>query len=508
MDSICDWFAADSARQYLAEDKLIENYYSNEVAELGVVPIVVSYVGNGKGKGLVATQDIAAGGRIFNERAAFAMQNMDNHPLARVCGVCLAFLGNKNNTMGNKDNNSSVEIAAVAHLLRRSLTPREIAAVNDAFAAAGLAKHEALDLSCFVEGNDTEMTKTCSTRYCSIECRNYDLRNGHARICPARVEHVDTFIEHATSTNESFLLALKVYAAVAERVASLGLSSPDLSAQEQLKRALWPFRLFAKDYWWNICQPDLDSSAEELTLALKSILKESSQYLKYIFANVPQLTPILTVEFYSLIMGIFEQNNVSLVNPSPVLSIIENLSLTDKILQSKILESVSQLMPENDCYSEHHHDHGSHNGGHSHSHSHGHDYEDDDDRSEDPFEVLDALVAEGNGLHTIHATINHSCTPNAMVFKDASTLVPNNVSKSETKIRNGSTIVIAIKDIKAGEEITVSYLDEGAVNEYDEDEDVEEEKEIDEDHIAWRAMSLKEYGIRKCECPKCAPPQA
>ncbi|KAG5672396.1 hypothetical protein PVAND_002527 [Polypedilum vanderplanki] len=59
--------------------------------------------------------------------------------------------------------------------------------------------------------------------------------------------------------------------------------------------------------------------------------------------------------------------------------------------------------------------------------------------------VGEFLNSEGSGLYSIQSKINHSCNPNSeIIFPDSNSLLQ----------------VIALRDIKQNEEITISYLDE------------------------------------------------
>src|SRR5438132_794246 len=68
-------------------------------------------------------------------------------------------------------------------------------------------------------------------------------------------------------------------------------------------------------------------------------------------------------------------------------------------------------------------------------------------------------------------------------------------------VRDGRTVIRAIKPIAVGEEITISYLDDDADDgeeereDQDEEGDQEEEEELAEDEKGWRAKALREYGI-------------
>lgn len=70
----------------------------------------------------------------------------------------------------------------------------------------------------------------------------------------------------------------------------------------------------------------------------------------------------------------------------------------------------------------------------------------------------------------MHSCCNHSCSPNAEAFK-------------RDEDEDGSAVILALRAIKAGEEITLSYIDE--------------EAQLEE-----RQQQLADYGFR-CACDRC-----
>jgi hypothetical protein len=86
--------------------------------------------------------------------------------------------------------------------------------------------------------------------------------------------------------------------------------------------------------------------------------------------------------------------------------------------------------------------------------------------------VGEFLNNEGSGLYLIQSKINHSCSPNAEItFPDGNHVVE----------------IKALRDIRAGEEICISYLDECQL----------------ERSRHSRQNYLKENYIFQCECEKC-----
>lgn len=60
-----------------------------------------------------------------------------------------------------------------------------------------------------------------------------------------------------------------------------------------------------------------------------------------------------------------------------------------------------------------------------------------------------AAYCEGSAFYTLQSCMNHSCRPNARAFK-------------RDEDRDGHAVLLALRPIKKGEEVTISYIDEDA----------------------------------------------
>ncbi|KAI3629590.1 hypothetical protein MIR68_012412 [Amoeboaphelidium protococcarum] len=132
-------------------------------------------------------------------------------------------------------------------------------------------------------------------------------------------------------------------------------------------------------------------------------------------------------------------------------------------------------------------------------------------------EVIDPLIeevsgeftrVEGSGLYLMHSKLNHSCVPNAQVL----------FTENNSNLR-----VVALRDIAAGEEICISYIDDCCSEEDSDDqqdvngdddmatemdhdyEDVDGEQEDSEDGepATTRRDRLEMYYNFVCNCEKC-----
>ncbi|KAJ3188102.1 hypothetical protein HDU82_004099, partial [Entophlyctis luteolus] len=327
----------------------------------------VQLLGPDRGKGLVALSAFSAGERIIVELPLLLRQSSSNKRVALVCSRCLAF--------------AEPPSSHASRILERRLT--EVETVLFSSTNQESERYPARAITC--SANKPNM---CQEIYCSIACRDADNAAGHSHICAALNPAVVDFMEHAVATNETFLLALKAFGLIAERIRV----HANPTAIDAVEAALFDFRLFSKDYWWNICLPDdPDDDTVELKAVLKTLLADSLAFLSKVFESLPGIKPLLTVNFYSLLMGLFEQNNLSIVNPAPLVFVLD--SLPDN-LKMEIIGKLSELLKE-DC-----NDFGA------------------EELDCDYSSAVDELVGSGSGLHILQATINHSCKPNAVVFKD------------------------------------------------------------------------------------------
>lgn len=95
--------------------------------------------------------------------------------------------------------------------------------------------------------------------------------------------------------------------------------------------------------------------------------------------------------------------------------------------------------------------------------------------------TLPRAAAQGTGFFALQSCVNHSCEPNT----------------ATEALSTGEVALIALHPIKAGEEITISYLEEGG-----EDEESEEGGSAAVWSLKKRQAALRDYGFT-CTCPRC-----
>jgi hypothetical protein len=146
----------------------------------------------------------------------------------------------------------------------------------------------------------------------------------------------------------------------------------------------------------------------------------------------PECAPLFSLDVYGHIIGMFELNNLDLVVASPVEDYfihIDDLPGSEKEEAEKVTRPFLGALGE--------------------------DY---------------SVPCEGTAFFPLQSCMNHSCCPNAKAFK-----------RDEDK--DGHAVILALKPISKGEEITISYIDE----------DLSYEE---------RQVQLADYGFT-CACSKC-----
>ena len=263
------------------------------------------------------------------------------------------------------------------------------------------------------------------------------------------------FWSHTRATNDIFGLAAQVIAAVAlSAEASLGVSpaaddapptaAPSAAARAAALAAAWePFRAAHRVPWWDCVSlpPDVKRSGEAAFFDSLRRLADSSR--RRLAAALPALAAtypaLFTLRTYASVIGLFELNNLDIVLESPV----ENYFLLVDDLQEGPARAAAMAVTA---------------------------------------PLLDALDSEyatpldGTGFFPFVACANHSCDAAAAS------------SKGETDV-DGAARLVAMRPIAAGEEVTISYID-------------------DEESSVWRRReALADYGF-VCDCARCVADDA
>lgn len=288
--------------------------------------------------------------------------------------------------------------------------------------------------------------------YCSKSCAESDWEFFHSLLCTGKRpesscrEALVNFIEHSNATNDIFLLAAKLIsftilkykklksASLREQNQHIRINGMDDWSFSLLMLAWKPISVGFKRRWWDcIALPDdVDRSNEaSFRIQIKELAFTSLQLLKEAIFD-KECAPLFSLEIYGHIIGMFELNNLDLVVASPVedyFIYIDDLQHPEKVEAETVTRCFLDAL--------------------------GDDY---------------SACCQGTAFFPLQSCMNHSCCPNAKAFK-------------RDEDRDGQATVIALRPIRKGEEITISYIDEELPYEN-------------------RQALLADYGFR-CQCPKC-----
>ncbi|XP_009601528.1 histone-lysine N-methyltransferase ATXR2 isoform X1 [Nicotiana tomentosiformis] len=271
--------------------------------------------------------------------------------------------------------------------------------------------------------------------YCSKSCSEADWESFHSLLCTGEgskslsTKALLKFMEHANDTNDIFLLAAKVISFTILRHRKLKESRHEGKGKQVISESrdfsllleAWkPVSMGYKRRWWDcIALPgDVDGSGQAsfrmqikelaFTVIFLVCIIQSLQLLKAAIFD-EECKPLLSLEMYGHIIGMFELNNLDLVVESPVedyFLYIDDLPLPGKEEAEQTTKPILDAL--------------------------GDDY---------------SICCQGTAFFPLQSCMNHSCRPNAKAFK-------------REEDRDGQATIIALQPIAKGEEITISYIDE------------------------------------------------
>jgi hypothetical protein len=257
------------------------------------------------------------------------------------------------------------------------------------------------------------------------------------------------FWSHTRATNDVFGLAAQLLASAAlSAEASLSSAAasgapPSAAARAAALAAAWePYAAAHRAPWWEcVSLPDDVPRSGEAAFrdALRRLADGSRRRLAAALPALSSAYPALfALRTYASVVGLFELNNLDVVVESPV----ENYFLLIDDLPPPEREAAQRVTAP----------------------------------------LLDALDAgyatplDGTGFFAFVACANHACDAAAMS------------QKCEDDV-DGGAVLVAARDIAAGEEVTICYID------------------AEEASVRKRRAALADYGF-VCECRRCAEDEA
>ena len=424
------------------------------------------------GKGLVAARAFAKGERVLVEPSLVGMQQESNRADARVCGSCFRYVGSVGAQIARRLLAPAMRDAASAHgvdatwlrsLLRGDAALPEVAG----FDARGLPSIVA---SPGDEDDEDAASLEAREVYCSATCASRAWRTherflsvGRGTRAAGGVAASRAFLEHAKDTNDIFILAAKVLLSVAVEAeekrgqkeeeelldaskgkteASTAFAASENDALAHLLAAWAPFSHGHKRVWWDaVARPeDVEAGEPERQFreSMREIATESLELLRRVVpeAVLERYPGLFCVDVFASVVGMFELNNLEIAVASPV---------EDYFLAVDALDDDTDVTAKS--------------------------------AKQVTNPLLDALdtsycaPCEGTGFFALQSCLNSDCDPNVAPVKEDADV-------------DGRCVLVAKRDIREGEELTMCYVDESM--------DVKE-----------RRAELRDYGF-ECACERCA----
>ena len=395
------------------------------------------------GKGLFAARDFDEGERVLVEPPLVGMQQEGNRKDALVCGECFRYVGSVEGQIARRLLDAGAEVEGI-------VDPAHLRRLMDGEEKLPGSEHFPMPATRACPGGSREV-------YCSEACEAKAMETHVRCMYGGDAAAAAAFVEHAKETNDIFILAAKLLVRVAlaaERAETAAAGrhgkapardpgSPE--AMASLAAAWEPFAMGHKAVWWEaVARPDDVAAGDEETAfrdSMKDIAVESLNLLvRSLPSAVVEAFPgLFDLEVFSRVIGMFELNNLEIA----VASHVEDYFLhVDDLEDGSAEKEAAELITG---------------------------------------PLLDALdtgycaPCEGTGFFALQSCINSDCDPNVAPLKDDDD-------------RDGSCVLVAKRPIRAGEELTMCYVDESA-------------------DVKTRRAELADYGFT-CQCARCQREEA
>lgn len=433
--------------------------YFQSVIHDAQAPVICGMAGGEKGKAIFATQNVPAQSRLWTESPYVAMRhessNASASPTASVCSSqlpccahCFAPLVHSYQALWDD--------LVARHNAAAPSAPVTSQDLDQALVAAGVDAR-----TCGLSGPMAECV--CGIIYCSRTCQAQANREYHSLLCPRDdpTAPMQRFVAHLRQTNDIFLLAAKVVARVLSHFivsrdpvaacepVSMFYKRPRRAPVKTEPQAAEPQSVYDVDDIrgpWPVgfetyCLQELLCHTHALLLqALEFNLRRLEREQQLQGLSVAEIWTacgsVLTLDFFAEQLGSFEANNIRLDVDHPFKALLELLE-PDVYSEgaSVVAEAADRIARVRTALEQ--------------------------------SQTLNLEDIEGTALFPIICTMNHSCRPNCTVLYT----------------NNGDAHVVAVRDIAAGEELCICYVD------------------IDQD-LAAREASLREYRFT-CACLRC-----
>ncbi|KAF9663284.1 hypothetical protein SADUNF_Sadunf17G0023000 [Salix dunnii] len=386
----------------------LQEYFEEIISERKCHGIEVKQDGN-LSKGVYGTMEFKEGELILKDKILVGIQHVPNKLDCLVCGNCFQFIESVEYQIGRKLYLQSLGVPSCNECDEgecSSSSSNNKVRLSEEFIEALMNGEMVLPYS---DNFPLPSTVPCpgaceETYYCSKSCAETDWESSHSLLCTGEksesvsIEALSKFIQHATETNDIFLLAAKTISFIILRYRKLKAAYADRSELSLLLEAWKPISMGYKRRWWDCISfpDDVDRSDDSaFRMQIQQLAFKSLQLLKAAIFD-EECEP-------------FPFSGSDLVVASPVedyFLYIDDLPDPEKEKAEKIARQLLDAL--GDGYS---------------------------------------VCCQGTAFYPLQSCMNHSCCPNAHAFK-------------RDEDRDGQAAIITLKPIRKGEEVTISYIDE------------------------------------------------
>lgn len=261
---------------------------------------------------------------VFQEKPLHFLQTLANKQDVLVCSYCMKFLG------GGENNDVESLLQLQLDILTRKISRQTL---ND----------KVTDYMIYPCGHK------CGEYYCSSTCCELHWNHSHCLLCTGSItdEQAENskllqFKIHAIQSNEIFLLCAEIFAKICLEVELM--RKENIPDTEIIEIVLKPYNGYVRNLWWEAAVAPKGTNPVVLRKTLMQLVHESWGLLKEALSlEERNLENLLSEEYFSRTIGMFEQNNVGVRLLNPIQNeicklseedtkIVEYMDATDEIL--------------------------------------------------------------------------------------------------------------------------------------------------------------------------------
>jgi hypothetical protein len=187
----------------------------------------------------------------------------------------------------------------------------------------------------------------CGECYCCHDCKTNHWLKSHQLLCTGRVPEEEggsspliAFKTFAVETNEIFLLCGEIFASICLSIESNVQNGMPLSGAIDL--GLLPYEGYVRNLWWDAAVAPAGTNPKTLVKSLKELVSDAWSLLcETLKLRDRGLDKVLSLEYLSRTIGMFEQNNVGIRVQTPLSRSIQGLDHSDEDA-IKYFESVTR----------------------------------------------------------------------------------------------------------------------------------------------------------------------